>query len=240
MKITVPEIKKSSNTTNDNRVKELREEVKLQYEEIFKIQYDDIDDRNKQSIEDLILATEDLINNCMKDSIYAGNRDENFLNAVFICNKLSLKLETYKLTHKIEELNNKNSELESKQTIISEKLEQAEEKSNNLVFNILGFIASFSIVSAAVTAIGNINGIINIVLFMAFSILMLITTLIGLDNFYKPKKSEKNLLRNNYFLWIVLFMIIVSIVVFCLIKDNKCKEDNIVEPNHIVEENIIE
>ncbi len=157
MKITVPDIEQSSKMPKNKRVKELREEVKLQYEEIYKIQYDDIDDNNKQSIEDLILATEDLINNCMKDSLYAGNRDQNFLNATFICNKLSLKLETYKLTNKIEELDKKNEKLEKKQKSIEEKFEQEEEKSNNLVFNILGFIASFSIVSAAVTAISNIN-----------------------------------------------------------------------------------
>ena len=220
IQITVPEIKKPSNTTKDNIVKELREEVRLQYEEIYKIQYNDINDNNKQFVEDLILATEDLINNCMKDSIYAGNRDENFLNATFICNKLSLKLETYKLTNKIYELNEKNMKLEKKQLSISNQIEQTEEKSNNLIFNILGFIASFSIVSAAVTGIGNIKGTINIVLFIAFSILMLITTLIGLDNFYKPSKSEKNLLKNNYFLWVVLFIIIIFIIIFSFIKNN--------------------
>ena len=225
VKITVPEIKKSSNVTNEKRIKELREEVRLQYEEINKIQYTEIDDNNKQSIEDLILATEDLINNCMKDSNYAGNRDANFLNAIFICNKLSLKLETYKLTNKIEELNSKNIELEKKQKIISEQLEQTEEKSNNLVFNILGFIASFSIVSAAVTAIVNITETINIVLFMTFCAFILVTTLIALNNFYRNKPSKK-LLNNNYFLWLVLLLAIIGILVVNYIKyrrNNKLK-----------------
>lgn len=124
------------------------------------------------------------------------------------------------MTNKIYELNEKNIKLEKKQLSISNQIEQTEEKSNNLIFNILGFIASFSIVSAAVTGIGNIKGTINIVLFIAFSILMLITTLIGLDNFYKPSKSEKNLLKNNYFLWVVLFIIIIFIIIFSFIKNN--------------------
>ncbi len=72
---------------------------------------------------------------------------------------------------------------------------------------------------------------------------MLITTLIGLDNFYRHKKVGKNLLKSNYFLWIVLFIIIISIIICDLVKDKEFKNEitynattkNVIEANESTE-----
>lgn len=215
----------------------MKEAVKKQYKEIKKIQNQEINEKNQDVVDDLIMATEDLINNCIKEKSYNVNRDQNFLNATVICNRLSLKLESFKINNLINKLNEKTEELDKQQKIIAEKIKNEEDKSNNLVFNILGFIASFSIVSAAVTAIANIKGTLNIMIFIIFSILLLITTLIGLDNFYRNDKKAKNLLKSNYFLWIVLFFMFVILGGISFVRENI---DSILNNNDVIENNLTE
>ena len=111
----------------------LRNSIKMQYNEIYKSQDLEITKQNKKKIEDLVFATQDLIDNCIKDTYYSGNRDETFVNLIYICHKLDLKLETYKLTEKMQELESKSKELMTRQN-------DAEEKNNNLVYNLLGFL----------------------------------------------------------------------------------------------------
>lgn len=68
---------------------------------------------------------------------------------------------------------------------------------------------------------------------------MLITTLIGLDNFYRHKKVGKNLLKSNYFLWMVLFIIIISIIICGLVKDKEFKNEitNNATTNNVIKAN---
>ena len=64
----------------------------------------------------------------------------------------------------------------------------------------------------------------DIMLFMAFTAFILITTLIGLNNFYKGKNETNKKLQNNYFLWKMLIFVIVSLLLykgFIYIKDNQ-------------------
>lgn len=201
----------------NNNIDQLRNSIKSQYDELLSFQDIELTKENIRNIEKLILATEDLINNCMNDEIYSGNRDQYFVNLIFICHKLSLRIETYKLEEKIKDLDTKNTLISENQERLQKMQEKSEEQSNNLVYNILGFIASFSIVSAAVTAISNIQGTLNIVLFMTFCVFILFTTLIGLNNFYK-NNSNKKWLGDNYFLWRLLLFIIIVLVVFIGIK----------------------
>ena len=102
------------------------------------------------------------------------------------------------------------------------------EESNNLIYNILGFIASFSVVSAAVSAIDEIKSLPQIMLFMAFTAFILITTLIGLNNFYK-KHDKKTCLQDNYFLWKMLLVVIILLMGYMGLECIAKKSDYILE-----------
>ena len=93
-------------------------------------------------------------------------------------------------------------------------------KSNNLVYNLLGFLTAFSIVSAVIETITRINGIINIMIFMAFTILILLTTLIALHNYYENRNKRENILQNNYFLWIIIAVILLGLIIIYVLKNN--------------------
>lgn len=230
-KIEIPEFfqetNKKSKNNNNNAVGEFKKSIKLQYDELMSYQELEITNENKESLESLILATEDLINNCMADNKYSGNRDQYFVNLIFICHKLSLRIETYKIEEKIKELDNKNQVINRNQQKLEEKQVQAEEKSNNLVYNLLGFLTSFSIVSAVVGTIKDINGTIDIMLFMAFTVLILLTTLIALHNFYKNDNKRENKLQDNYFLWKVVLGVIIALFIILSIKTMKDNRENI-------------
>lgn len=214
-KITVPNLspsKPKSEKQKNSNIDEFKKSIKSQYDELMVFQDIGINNENREDLEKLILATEDLISNCMNDNIYSGNRDQYFVNLIFICHKLSLKMESFKIEEKINELNDKSEVLSENQLKLEKKQEEAEEKSNNLVYTILGFIASFSVISAAVSAIDKMNSIINIMLFMAFTAFITITTLIGLDNFYRAKNNKNQKLQNNYFLWRLLIFVMIMLI----------------------------
>lgn len=209
--IKVPQLKKK------NQVGALRTSVKKQYNEVYKNLDVKITDNNRREIEDLILATQDLLDNCINDSGYSGKKDETFINLIYICHKLDLKFESYKLTEKMRELELKSEEITKRQN-------DAEEKSNNLVYNLLGFLTAFSLVSGVVGVVSNIQGVVQIMIFMVFTTIILLTTLIGLHNFYENNNNRKNKLQDNYFLWkIAVFVLIGLVITLCAktILDNK-------------------
>ena len=204
---------KPKNEKQKNNIDEFKKSIKSQYDELISFQDVGINNENKENLERLILATEDLISNCMNDSIYSGNRDQYFVNLIFICHKLSLKMETFKIEEKIKSLDNKSNVINKKQLRLEKKQEKSEEQSNNLVYNILGFIASFSVVSAAVSAIDKMNSLLDVILFMVFTSFILLTTLIALNNFYKSTNTNKKIsLQNNKFLWVMLVFVIILLL----------------------------
>lgn len=242
--IEIPQNVKNSKVNKSiqkqEHIDKLKDIIKTQYDEVCKNQEIEITEENKKEIEDLILATQDLIDNCMNDNYYSGNRDEKFVNLIYICHKLDLKLETYKLEAKIKELNYKSIELEIIQDNLNERQNKTEEQNNNLVYNLLGFLTAFSIVSASVEAISKIEGTFNIMLFMAFTILLLLTTLIGLHNFYKSNNKRETKLQNNYFLWKVVLGIIIALVILSGIKTLKDNKENIFNYIDNKIENVVE
>ena len=199
------ESKKESSKPKKEHIDILKDTIKTQYDELYQNQEVIITEENEKQIEDLVLATQDLIDNCMKDAYYNGNRDEKFVNLIYICHKLDLKLETYKLEIKIKELEEKSEKIVEQQT-------EAEERNNNLVYNLLGFLTAFSIVSAVVEAVQEIEGIINLMIFIVFTMLILVTTLIALHNFYENNNKKENKLQDNYFIWKVLAIIFVILI----------------------------
>lgn len=131
------------------------------------------------------------------------------------------------LEEKLKDVQNKQTELDNKSIKLEQQTEKAEERNNNLVYNLLGFLTAFSIVSAVVGVVANINGTINIMIFMAFTILLLLTTLIGLHNFYENNNKRENKLQDNYFLWKVVAVIIVFLIVASGIKTLRDNKENI-------------
>ena len=207
-----------------NNINKLRSSIKTQYYEIYKSQDLEITKKNQKKIEDLVFATQDLIDNCIKDEHYSGNRDETFVNLIYICHKLDLKLETYKLTEKMQELESKSNELMKKQN-------DAEERNNNLVYNLLGFLTAFSIVSGVVGVVAEIKGTVQVMIFMAFTILILLTTLIGLHNFYENNNKRETKLQDNYFLWKATLIVLIALVIVLTIKGIHNNKENIL--NHL-------
>lgn len=209
----VKNIIEEKNVTKTNKktdsIKQFKQAIKNQYDVLLSFIDKEIDENNKIQIEKLIFATEDLINNCIVDTEYAINRDQNFVSLMYIYQRILLKKETYKIDKEIKKLEQKSKELNDYQTKIEERQNKEEEKNNNLVYNLLGFLTSFSIVSAAVSAIVNIEDTMNIVLFMIFIVLILLTTLIALHNFYKNNNKRETRLQDNYFLWKVVAGIVI-------------------------------
>lgn len=197
----------------------------------------------------------DKASSMIEDVHTMGNTNiKNFNRLQFEYNSLNLALQKYEIENEIEILSKISSKinkdliiLEEKQKDLQEKQNQleiqynkSEEKSNNLVYNLLGFLASFSIVSAAVAAIEKVNGTLNIMIVIAFAVFLLLTTLIGLHNFYKGDNKRESKLQDNYFLWKATGIMIVILMILSginCIKNNKDKIFNYLDKKI---ENVIE
>ena len=221
-------------------IRKLVNAIKGQIPELEKIEHKDINSINYEKIEGILIATDSLINDCYSSNEFTCNKNDNFLKLSYMYQRISIKLETYKLQEIIKEVEHKNTELIGKQNELDEKYNKSEEKSSNLVYNLLGFLASFSIVSAAVSGIGQIHGMLYIMIFILFTLLVLITTLIGLHNFYIVKDKKESKLQDNYFLWKVVAGILILLCLILpikYIKDNKEKLFNYIDKKI---ENVIE
>lgn len=200
----------------------------------------------------------DKASSMIEDVHTMGNTNiKNFNRLQFEYNSLNLALQKYEIENEIEILSKISSKinkdliiLEEKQKDLQEKQNQleiqynkSEEKNNNLVYNLLGFLASFSIVSAAVAAIEKVNGTLNIMIIIAFAVFLLLTTLIGLHNFYKNDNKRESKLQDNYFLWKATGIIIVILMILSginCIKNNKDKIFNYLDKKieSVIEEKV--
>jgi len=144
-----------------------------------------------------------------------------------------LKLETYKITEKMKELDFKSKE-------IAERQNEEEERNNNLIYNLLGFLTAFSIVSGVVGVVANIKGTVQVMIFMAFTIFILLTTLIGLHNFYENNNKRETKLQDNYFLWKAALIVLIALVIVLIIKGIHNNKENILNYLDSKIENVIE
>lgn len=173
----------------------------------------------------------------------------HFNELKFEYNNVKLLYQRYEIEEEISELNQisqnisrdlitleeKQKDLKKEQEIfqnaqkqLEEQYKNAEEKNNNLVYNLLGFLTAFSIVSSVVAVVAEIEGTINIMIFMAFTILILLTTLIALHNFYKNDNKRETKLQDNYFLWKFVFSIIIILFIILGIKTITDDKENII------------
>ena len=135
------------------------------------------------------------------------------------------------------------NDLQEKQNQLEIQYNKSEERNNNLIYNLLGFLASFSIVSAAVGTIEKVNGVLKIMIFITFTVFLLLTTLIGLHNFYKDDNKRESKLQDNYFLWKATGIIIVILMILSginCIKNNKDKIFNYLDKKieSVIEEKV--
>lgn len=210
-----------------------------------------INDTNVLLIKDELIKTSSIIEDV---HVMELPNIKNFNRLQFTFNNLNLSLQKYEIEHEMEILSkisgkinkdiiileDKLKDVQIKQKDLIEQTEKAEERNNNLVYNLLGFLTAFSIVSAVVGVVSQINGVINIMIFMSFTILLLLTTLIGLHNFYENRNKRENKLQDNYFLWKIVGIIIAILIVISGIKTLYNHKENIFNYIDNKIENIIE
>ena len=175
---------------------------------------------------------------------------EGFDRLNFLYNDVKLQNERYEIDQEMQIINDianklnkdliileeKQTDLKKEQEAFQEKQNElenqyikAEEKNNNLVYNLLGFLTAFSIVSAVVGVVSQINGILNLMIFIVFTMLILITTLIALHNFYENNNKKENKLQDNYFIWKILALILVILIITSGIKYILNHKENIIK-----------
>lgn len=221
MKLKLPN-NVEQNPKNDDIILEINANIKEILKEILNMQSEIIGDKNERYVKEILGKADLIILECHTTEKFKINKNEKFARLVYEYQRLNLKYESYQLNKQINAINREYNDIRKSQ-------DEIKSENNNLVYTILGFMASFSIVSAAVTAISDIKKTSGIILFMAFTTFILITTLIGLNNFYKNNNSRKNKLQDNYFLWKVMVIVIFLIVGARAIEYIKCNKDNIFE-----------
>lgn len=194
-------------------IRKLVKTIKNQLQEVTLLQNQEVNEQNFQSIQETLIVVNSLIEDCHMAKEFNCSKNKKFIMLIYEFQRLSLKAETYKLNITMNELNKKTIGLKNQQKILEEQYKNAEEKNNNLVYNLLGFLTAFSIVSAVVGTIQEIKGTINLMLFMSFTAWILVTTLIGLHNFYKNNNRRNGKLQDNYFLWKVLTITIIGLFI---------------------------
>ena len=219
-----------------------------------------ITEENIDKIKEELFKTSSIIEEA---HVIGTTNTKNFNRLQFTYTSLHLNVQKYEIEQEMEILSRISTKINKDVVILEDKLkdiqekqkelegqtQKAEERNNNLVYNLLGFLTAFSIVSAVIGVVAEIKGTLSILIFMAFTILILLTTLIALHNFYENNNKRETKLQDNYFLWkvvagtIVILFIILGIKT---IKDNKENISNYIDDKiekaieHIIEKNMEE
>lgn len=206
--------------TDSNISKEItdaNQNIKEQLKNIMKYQAEKITPENEEKIKEILNIAESIITDCHTLPEFKQSKNRDFNRLIYESQRLTVKYSNYKTETNMDKFVHKLYDFD-------QKVSNVQAEAGNLVYNILGFIASFSIVSAAVSAIDKMEDILSVALFMCFSVFLLLITLIGLNNFYKNYNRTKNKFQDNYFLLkIVSFVIIILFICKGIkyIDDNK-------------------
>lgn len=203
MKINIP---KHLENVQNTSILNTNENIKEQLGEILEIQSEVINQSNIKKVEEVLSKCSLLLSECHELDTFKPTINNDFQRLTYEYQTLKNKYENYMLDDKLQCVDIKIKVLEKKQ-------EKLNTENNNLVYNILGFMASFSIVSAAVTAIVNIKSTIDIIIYMTFLSFILILTLIALNNFYKNRNYFKTKLQNNYFICKILLVFLIIFMI---------------------------
>ena len=213
-----------SSTNNEAReiIKTFNKAIKDILIELSNFSDEQINFNNQEKIKELLIRADDTINGCDTTKYFNCSKNPNFSILVYKYQRLTIKYEVWKLNSIIDKTNKKQDEIEEKQ-------KKMEKQNNNIVYNILAFIASFSVVSASVTAFEKVSSVEDVLLFMAFTAFIIITTLIALDNFYRSNNEKKKILKNNYFLWGAVGVVIVLLLGYKSVNYIKENQNEIFE-----------
>lgn len=202
LKSTLPTIDKiiSSEITDANQ------NINEQLKKIIKCQSEKITPENEGKIKEILNMSESIITDCHTLPEFKQSKNKNFGRLVYEWQRLSARYSEYKTETSMDKFIHKLYDFD-------QKVNSVQTETGNLVYNILGFIASFSVVSAAVTAIDKMNSIVDVALFMCFTVFLLLITLIGLNNFYKNNNGSKRKLQDNYFLLKIVTLVLVVLFI---------------------------
>lgn len=228
-KIKVPE---SSYTIS---IPQLNENIKNQISNLVKYHDINISIDNETEVKSDLNMAKSLIDDCYTLKEFKINRNGNFNRLAYEYQLLSAQLQNYRNEKLLEGVSFRLDEVSNQQ-------DEIVHQTGNLVYNILGFIASFSVVAASVGAVDKLKNLSDVMLFMAFTAFILITTLIALNNFYKKPfvlrsnlrnrpdlqlrqiLNSKSVLQNNYFLWKMLIFVIIMVFLYkftIYVKENR-------------------
>jgi len=215
-------IPKNERSQKQEKILEINDNIKVILNEILNTQVETISSKNEDEIKQILDKADWLILECHATNEFKISRNTDFSRLVYEYQRLKLKYESYQINLQINLIHDDYNRIKTQQ-------EEIETNANNLVYNILGFIASFSVISASVEAISEIKETSNIILFMAFTSFILLTTLIGLHNFYKIDYYPRGRLQNNYFLWKAMIIVMVTILGYQGLKYTRENQDYIFE-----------
>lgn len=184
---------------HQDNISKFKKAIKYQCTEIRKIIDKDITDSNYSEMEVWVNSSQDLIENCTEDAIFIENKDRNFIDLQYLYNKLSLKLETYKLMREIN-LNKKKEQETEKQ------LENLQKDMKSITTTIVAIILAISIIPTAISGIQGMNK--NYILPFISSIILFGMIMITFTyNIYQDKIKKSTI-------WIIVITLIITIVLW--------------------------
>ncbi len=247
MKLKIPPVQQETKTNSIIPV--INSNIRDILTDVLNLQSEVISETNETNFKEILDKADIIIVECHTTQTFNGNRNKDFSRLSFEYQRLKLKYESYLLNKQINlvneeyaeikkqqenlklsstKLNNQISTIDQKNKELEEQQNNLKAESNNLIYNILGFIASFSVVSAAISAIDTMQNLSQIMLFMAFTVFILLTTLIGLNNFYR-KNEKKKFLQDNYFLWKMMLAVIIMLFGYVGVENIIKNSDYILE-----------
>lgn len=181
-------------------------------EKIAEIERIGIEKFSSEEIEKLLAMTDSLLTDWDVSQSFTFSRNENILKLIYMHQKLSLKYESYRVEKNLKEIKNK-------QMKIAQDNEKIMQESHGLVYTILGFIVSFSLISASVETIKGIKSVEYVCIFIIFMLMLEVVALIALNNFYRNKGQDCRWLQSNHFILAVLFIILLIFLVIVFVKN---------------------
>ena len=225
-RLRIPKLNEDVKTKNIIPI--LNDNIKEILSEVVNLQSEDINKTNEEEVKEVLNKSDMIIVECHTTETFIAGKNGDFARLMYEYQRLKLKYESHQLNGQITFIKEEHELIKEEQEEIKKQQSNLKDESSNLVYNILGFIASFSIVSAAVSAIQEIKSLSSIMLFMAFTAFILLTTLIGLNNFYR-KNEKKIKLQDNYFLWKMMLFVIIVLIIYSGIEYVKNNLEYILE-----------
>ena len=208
----IPHIQIHESNESECREADINKTIEKLIEKIAEIERIGIEKFSSEEVENTLDMTDSLLTDCDVSQSFNFNRNENIMKLIYKYQKLSLKYESYKAEKNLKQI-------EKKQGKIAQDNEKIMQESHNLVYTILGFILSFSLISASVEAIKEIKSIEYICIFIIFMLILEVLVLLVLNNFHQNRGQDCRWLQSNHFILAVLFVILLFFFSYSFFKE---------------------